>query len=93
MEDATADDSATAMLADQHVPDHPEVLHLQPQTHPQSQSAWPTQTDPLIGTPTTTISITSQKVYMDAMLEGHGVRGKEFHASLFPKVRCGRTPA
>lgn len=93
MENATADDSTTVMLADQHVPDHPEVLQLQPQTHPQPLSAWPAQTDPLIGTPTTAMSITSKKVYMDAMLEGHGVRGKEFHASLFPKVRCRRTSA
>ncbi len=34
----------------------------------------------------------AREIYMDEMLEGHAIQGKEFHASLFPKVRISLSP-
>lgn len=59
-------------------------------THSQSQSqtAWLDDASHKIPSPPARLARTSSnKIYMDEMLEGHGIQGKEFHASLFPKVR------
>jgi hypothetical protein len=68
-------------LFDRHALDRPD------QSQTQSQSAWLNDTRNFAKSPAPPARTSSNKTYMDEMLEGHGIEGKEFHASLFPKVR------
>ncbi|KIW44411.1 uncharacterized protein PV06_02883 [Exophiala oligosperma] len=79
LEKASTDGSPQGVVVDRRPLDRPE----QPQT--QSQSACFNDAGEWVETPVAPSRAGPNRIYMDEMLKGRGIEGKEFHASLFPK--------